>query len=498
MVQVRRIVRKGHNPDDYVRVADDIAIASGETVEGDVIGILSNVKIDGAAARDTTAVLGDVTVNGQVHGDVSAVMGDVTLGPGAVVDGDVTAVGGQVHRDPGAKVLGKISTPDLSKKIHVPLSLQAWWTHALSRGALLGVGRGLGWLAQLTLVALGFYALVALVFPGGLRRTGDVLLQRPVAVVLSGLLTTLALPILFLLLCITVIGVPFAILGLPVAVALAVGFGQAAIYGLVGRAVTRERWPFPAAVLVGALIFVLGYHAPVIGLVLALLVAALGFGCSVTALLTAGKKPVAPTTPVAPLAATPAPTFTAPAAAFAPAEPPVVAAPPVPPVQSAGFGAAEAVPSAGAGPFAAAPIVAGPASAMPPPLPAAPNATLLRAGFWIRVAAILIDLILVGMICGPLGAPELILPGLAAYGAAMWKFKGTTIGGIVCGLRVVRLDDRPLDWPTAVVRALGCFLSLAVAGLGFVWVVFDRERQSWHDKIAGTVVVRAPKGVSLV
>jgi uncharacterized RDD family membrane protein YckC len=80
----------------------------------------------------------------------------------------------------------------------------------------------------------------------------------------------------------------------------------------------------------------------------------------------------------------------------------------------------------------------------------------------------------------------------------MWKFKGTTIGGIICGLKVVRLDDRELDWPTAVVRALACFLSMAVAGLGFLWVVFDSEKQSWHDKIAGTTVVRVPKGVSLI
>jgi uncharacterized RDD family membrane protein YckC len=139
------------------------------------------------------------------------------------------------------------------------------------------------------------------------------------------------------------------------------------------------------------------------------------------------------------------------------------------------------------------------AAAIPPPVIAmTPNVTLPRAGFWIRAAALLIDLILIGVIFGPLNAGHLILPVLAAYGAVMWKFKGTTIGGIVCGLRVVRLDDRPLDWPTTVVRALGCFLSLAVAGLGFVWVVFDSERQSWHDKIAGTVVVRAPRGSSLV
>jgi uncharacterized RDD family membrane protein YckC len=87
---------------------------------------------------------------------------------------------------------------------------------------------------------------------------------------------------------------------------------------------------------------------------------------------------------------------------------------------------------------------------------------------------------------------------LAAYGAVMWKLRGTTIGGIVCNLRVVRLDGRPIDWPTAIVRALGCFLSAAVAGLGFIWVVFDPERQSWHDKIAGTVVVRTPRGTALV
>jgi uncharacterized RDD family membrane protein YckC len=36
------------------------------------------------------------------------------------------------------------------------------------------------------------------------------------------------------------------------------------------------------------------------------------------------------------------------------------------------------------------------------------------------------------------------------------------------------------------------------AGLGFLWIVFDEEKQSWHDKVAGTVVVHAPKGMSLV
>jgi uncharacterized RDD family membrane protein YckC len=116
---------------------------------------------------------------------------------------------------------------------------------------------------------------------------------------------------------------------------------------------------------------------------------------------------------------------------------------------------------------------------------------------------------IVSAICGSLYAPNqffhtsgfhltgmnCLLP-LAIYGALMWKFKGTTTGGMICGLRVVRLDGQPVEWETAIVRALACFLS-TLLWLGFIWIAFDAEKQAWHDKIAGTVVVRT-KGVSLV
>ena len=117
-----------------------------------------------------------------------------------------------------------------------------------------------------------------------------------------------------------------------------------------------------------------------------------------------------------------------------------------------------------------------------------------RAGFWIRMAALLLDVLLVGFVMSALGHVfHLHLLALAAYGAVMWKLRGSTIGGIIFDLRVVRLDGRPIEWETAIVRALGCFLSLAVAGLGFIWIAFDEANQAWHDKIAGTVVVRVPK-----
>jgi uncharacterized RDD family membrane protein YckC len=113
------------------------------------------------------------------------------------------------------------------------------------------------------------------------------------------------------------------------------------------------------------------------------------------------------------------------------------------------------------------------------------------------MAALLIDVLLVGFVTRVLHSHlELVL--LAVYGAVLWKLRGATVGGLIFDLQVVRLDGRPMDWEAAIVRALGCFLSLAVAGLGFFWIAFDANNQAWHDKIAGTVVVRVAKSAPLV
>jgi len=114
------------------------------------------------------------------------------------------------------------------------------------------------------------------------------------------------------------------------------------------------------------------------------------------------------------------------------------------------------------------------------------------------MGALLLDVILISIVLQMLNnSSHMLVVALAAYGAVMWKLKGSTVGGIICGLRVVRTDGRELDWTTAIVRALGCFLSLAVLGLGFIWIAFDADKQSWHDKLAGTAVVRAVRGAAV-
>jgi uncharacterized RDD family membrane protein YckC len=276
--------------------------------------------------------------------------------------------------------------------------------------------------------------------------------------------------------------------------------------------------------MLGAVLFLCLYILPALGLVLWLLVGFVGLGISVATLF--GPKPVPAAPPVPPAA---------PASSAAPIAPPVMAGPGSPPPADSTAPAASGLanasaaatgsetgsptsvpPQPAAGPsapplLAAVPLASGSRSSISSGSIAAAHApsalTHPRAGFWIRTGALAIDLILVAMIffwCltpllhGVLGAKGPFLPVLAAYGAVLWKVRGSTIGGIIFGLRVVRLDDRPIDWGTAVVRALACFLSLIVFGLGFIWVAFDPEKQSWHDKIAGTTVVRAPKAVSLV
>jgi uncharacterized RDD family membrane protein YckC len=94
--------------------------------------------------------------------------------------------------------------------------------------------------------------------------------------------------------------------------------------------------------------------------------------------------------------------------------------------------------------------------------------------------------------------PSVFIPLFLAYHVAMWAWRGTTLGGIVFRLRLIRLNGRPPDFTVALVRALGACLSFVVAGLGFFWASWNPEKQSWHDMIAGTVIVKTPRSLPLV
>jgi uncharacterized RDD family membrane protein YckC len=86
---------------------------------------------------------------------------------------------------------------------------------------------------------------------------------------------------------------------------------------------------------------------------------------------------------------------------------------------------------------------------------------------------------------------------LLVYHIAFWAWRGTTLGGIIVNLRVIRTHGAELRPADAVVRGLTSVFSLAALGIGCFWMLQDPESQMWHDKIAGTLVVKVPKDLVL-
>ena len=84
---------------------------------------------------------------------------------------------------------------------------------------------------------------------------------------------------------------------------------------------------------------------------------------------------------------------------------------------------------------------------------------------------------------------QLLLPAVLIVG--FWFWKAATPGKMVISAKIV--DAKTLGKPSTgqlIVRYIGYFISAFVFGLGFLWVAFDKRNQGWHDKIAGTLVIK--------
>jgi len=506
----------GHHDNQLVNIGEDSTLAAGKHADS-VVSIFGNTRVEGTVGDDVVAVFGNSYIDGKVDGDAVAVFGNVELGPHAEIDGDVVTVGGKVRRDAAAIVNGDTKTVfghDFGKASGITL----WVQHCLMYGRPLSLAPGLGWAWELAFSLLALYVGLALVFRDGVTRCAETFERQPGHSVLAALLAVLLTPVLIVLLCITVVGiaaVPFIVMGL-FCVTL---FAKTVILAWLGRRVLRVRGAgdpgHPAlAVLIGGLIALALYLVPVFGFVVYKLLGFLGFGAVVYTVILGLQARQAAKNPAV-NAAAPAAFGSGSAGAGVAAGVSMGASPGPAAMTDAGASAAaagapaEGATGAGAG-LGAETMLPGaatsgtvPPNAVPPraaeTLTSAVAAGLPRAGFWIRMAALLIDVLLVGFVASvlhPMAHVHVVL--LATYGAIMWKLRGSTVGGIVFDLRVVRVDGREMDWETTIIRALSCFLSLAVVGLGFFWIAFDDERQAWHDKIAGTVVVRVPKAISRV
>jgi uncharacterized RDD family membrane protein YckC len=135
-------------------------------------------------------------------------------------------------------------------------------------------------------------------------------------------------------------------------------------------------------------------------------------------------------------------------------------------------------------------------------------------GFWIRLVAFLLDLLVIGV-------AQLVLAGVArlrwgaetasaaqgaigfftlvfavAYPAVLHSVAGQTLGKLAFGLRVVAVDGAPLPFGAALLRALAAWFGLVFTlGIGHVIGGLRRDRRALHDLIAGSRVDRLPPAV---
>jgi uncharacterized RDD family membrane protein YckC len=457
-----------------VVIGRNAEVKSGDSVEALVV-VGGSAKVYGRVRGAAVVVGGDLDISGQVGEEAVAILGNITAHKGARVRGDAVSVGGNVKVAEGARVHPQaVEFPDITWMrnwfiqcvlLMRPLSLKVTWVWFVAGVLFL------------------FYLLIAALFPRPVRACVNELTSRPATTFCLGLLTILLFPIALLILGVTGVGllvVPFVL----AAMFFGVMIGRVAVLEWIGWRIAHQ---FGApnlnnpltGLLLGSLVIIALYLVPFLGLLTFAIISLWSLGGAVTAAFGGlrremPEKPKTPMVPVTPMVPT-----------MAPASQPSNPGTPAEPVSSSGFAAQPPPPGASTVPV-------GPGS--PPVLP--DILTYPKASFWERLGAAFLDIILVGILCAVLHpiAPVVAL----AYFSGLWAWRGTTIGGIVVGLKVVRADGRPLTFPVTLVRSLAAAFSIVVLFLGYLWIAWDPEKQGWHDKIAGTVVLRLPRGTPLL
>ena len=126
------------------------------------------------------------------------------------------------------------------------------------------------------------------------------------------------------------------------------------------------------------------------------------------------------------------------------------------------------------------------------------QASVEYMGFWIRLAASIVDsiiLTIVQIILSLIGLSVISLIVGLVYGVLFIGLRGQTPGKMALGIMVV---DEHGDVPgirRAIIREIpGKFISTIFILLGYLWVIRDPRKRGWHDHMSGTFVIRKPRG----
>jgi uncharacterized RDD family membrane protein YckC len=121
-----------------------------------------------------------------------------------------------------------------------------------------------------------------------------------------------------------------------------------------------------------------------------------------------------------------------------------------------------------------------------------------RAGFWRRFVGALIDGILLGIVSailrsavnGGAGSAVGLVVSAVYFTVMIGGARGQSVGQMAMGIRVIDFNTGgPIGYGRAFIRWLVSILSAIVIFIGYLWMLWDKEKQCWHDKAANDVVV---------
>jgi uncharacterized RDD family membrane protein YckC len=431
-------IRSDKHAGDQLITGQNFVLEKGESTSGDLVLIRGHAKIDGTVNGDCVLVGSDADISGTISGDTVGVASKIRFAPGAVVNGDFTSVASAVTGASDLHVNGDRVNFDILPTGTI-LGLDKWFAGTVLLLRPMSPDSLSSWFGALFVLA--FCLGVGALFPRLLADTGKILQERAPASLLSGLAIVPAAALFCFLLLITVLGI-FVI---PFVVATLVVFsliGNAAVFQAVGRRIApklaEQKHGALAWIALGAVVCWIIYCIPVVGFLAGSVVFLAGLGAFSLYVVDRSR-------------ATPVARLNAPAKA----------------------------------------VTNGPSPQSPPVRPALNIASGITTDFWKRLGANLIDLVVLFSLLQFTGIIRIMVPAWVLYRFGMYVWRSATLGEIVLNLRVEKLDGGSLigDYGTAMVRALSSLLSLLPVGLGFLWILFDPQRQTWHDKISGSVVV---------
>ena len=235
-----------------LKVVNDYELAAGEVLTSLVM------------------IAGDARLEGSVIGNVLVLSGNVELAPGAQVNGTLHVIGGQVTGNMEGIAHLRVSNrwQMIPAAVELVMHPRTFWE--ISKEADLR-----SMLVKFVLF-LFMYLLVVAIFPRPINAVSELLTHRPVGSILFSALVLVVIPLILALLTLSIIGVPFMLLGLSLLLPLAI-CGKAAIFLTLGGTLFSGRLK-PLAVIFGYILYFMATALPYIDWVTFLIVNTIGIG----------------------------------------------------------------------------------------------------------------------------------------------------------------------------------------------------------------------------